>query len=74
MKLIVDVQLPPKLCEIMNQLGAVSMHVNELPNRDETKEAEITNFADSDSLIVVTKDFDFYHSHMSLSKPKIMTL
>jgi len=74
MKLIVDKPLPAKLCEIMNQLGLESMHVNELTNGDETSDAEITNFADSESFIVVTKDFDFYHSHRALGKFKIMTL
>lgn len=58
----------------MNQLGLESMHVDELPNGDETVDLEITNFADSESLFVVTKDFDFYHSHMTLGKSKIMTL
>ena len=74
MKLIVDAQLPAKLCEILTQLGLVSMHVDELPNEDETADMEITNFADCESLIVVTKDFDFYHSHMTLGKPKKLFL
>lgn len=29
MKLIVDAQLPTKLCEILNPLGLKSIHVNE---------------------------------------------
>lgn len=65
MKLIVDAQLPVKLCEILNQLGLNSMHVDELPQGDETPDAEITEFADLENLIVVTKDFDFYHSYMT---------
>jgi predicted nuclease of predicted toxin-antitoxin system len=44
MKLIVDAQLPTKLCEILNQLGLESMHVDELPKGDETTDTEITNF------------------------------
>jgi predicted nuclease of predicted toxin-antitoxin system len=74
MKLIVDAQLPAKLCEILNQLGLESMHVDELPKGDETADKEITSFADRESLIVVTKDFDFYHSHMTLGKPKKLFL
>ncbi|GAB5525941.1 MAG: hypothetical protein Roseis2KO_38130 [Roseivirga sp.] len=74
MKLIVDAQLPVKLCEILNQLGLDSMHVDELPKGDETTDTEIIRFADHKDLIVVTKDFDFYHSYMTLSKPKKLFL
>lgn len=74
MKLIVDAQIPAKLCEILNQLGLESIHVNELPKGDETSDLEITKFADRENLIVVTKDFDFYHSYMTLGKPKKLFL
>lgn len=74
MKLIVDAQLPKKLCEILDHLGLKSMHVDELPHGDETTDKEITSFADKESLIVLTKDFDFYHSHMKLRKPKKLFL
>lgn len=62
MKLIVDAQLPVKLCEILNQLGVESIHVDDLPKGDETSDREITKIADRENLIVATKDFDFYHS------------
>jgi len=74
MKLIVDAQLPAKLCEILNQLGLESIHVDELPKGDETPDKEITKFADRENLMVVTKDFDFYHSHMTLGKPNKLFL
>lgn len=74
MKLIVDAQLPNKLCEIMQQLGLESIHVDDLPKGDETPDTEITKFADLENCIVVTKDFDFYHSHMALGRPKKLFL
>jgi len=74
MKLIVDAQLPLKLCEILNQLGVESTHVNDLPKGDETSDKEITEFVDHENLIMVTKDFDFYHSYMTLGKPKRLFL
>lgn len=70
MRLIVDAQLPVKLCKILNQLGLESIHVDELPKGDETPDIEIIKYADRENLIVVTKDSDFYHSYMTLSKPK----
>ena len=74
MKLIVDAQLPTKLCEILNQLGLESTHVNQLPKGDETSDLEISLFSDSQEFTVLTKDFDFYHSHMTLGKPKKLFL
>lgn len=69
MKLLVDAQLPRKLCEILNQLGLESVHVDTLPKGDETPDSEISTFVDEQNLILVTKDFDFYHSHMTAGKP-----
>ncbi len=43
MKLIVDAQLPTKLCEVLNQLGLEAMHVNDLPNGVETPDWELRN-------------------------------
>ncbi|MEQ8475845.1 DUF5615 family PIN-like protein [Fulvivirga sp.] len=74
MKLLVDAQLPTKLTEILNNLDLESLHVNELPKGDETSDKEIIELADQQNLIVLTKDFDFYHSHMTLGKPKRLFL
>lgn len=74
MKLIVNAQLPIKLCEILNQVGLDSIHVDELPKGDETPDSEITKIADLENLMVVTRDFDFHHSHMTLGKPQKLFL
>ena len=74
MNIIVDAQLPFKLCEILQQLGASSIHVQELPDGDETSDLEIIKYADRNKLIVLTKDSDFYHSHMALGKPNKLLL
>lgn len=74
MKFIVDAQLPTKMCQILNQLGFDAMHVDELPGGDETSDSEITAFADEQDRIVLTKDYDFYHSYMALGKPKKLLL
>ena len=74
MKLIIDAQLPSKLCEILDKLGIDSIHVDELPKGDETPDLEISAYADNNNLIVVTKDFDFYHSYMALKKPQKLFL
>jgi len=72
MKLIVDAQLPAKLCDILNQHGLESIHVDTLPKGDETPDFEISEYADRNDLIVVTKDVDFYHAFMTSGKPKLL--
>lgn len=74
MKLLVDAQLPIKLCEILEKIGLESIHVDELLKGDETPDIEIIKFADLENLIVVSKDYDFYHSHMALGKPRKLFL
>ena len=74
MKPIVDAQLPAKLCEILIELGIESFHVDDLPKGDETPDLEIIEYADNNNLTVVTKDFDFYHSFMTVKKSKKLLL
>ncbi|MEM7551240.1 MAG: DUF5615 family PIN-like protein [Bacteroidota bacterium] len=74
MILIVDAQLPPKLCEILNQLGINSTHVDQLLKGDETPDVEIAEYADQNNLMVLAKDFDFYHAHKTLNKPRKLFL
>lgn len=74
MKLLIDAQLPFKLCEILEELGIDSMHVIELENGDESEDQDISTYADANNLIVVSKDSDFYHSHMILGRPEKLFL
>lgn len=74
MKFLVDAQLPPKLCEILEKIGFHAKHVETLPEGDETKDREKSGYADKNGFIVITKDIDFYHSHMILGKPEKLFL
>ena len=74
MKFLVDAQLPSKLCEILTAIGIDSIHVDSLPEKDETPDREITMYADANGLVVLSKDLDFYHSHMVLGQPKKLLL
>ena len=69
MKFLIDAQLPSKLCEILKELDLEAIHVDDLAKGDETPDNEITNYADQNELIVITKDSDFYHSHMINGRP-----
>ena len=74
MRFLVDAQLPTKLCEILQTASLDSLHVDSLPNGDETSDKEISFHADQHDLIVISKDLDFYHSHMILGQPKKLLL
>ena len=59
MRFLVDAQLPPKLCEILKAAGFDALHVDSLPNGDETSDNDISAYATQNNLIVITKDSDF---------------
>jgi len=73
-RFLIDAQLPPLFCEILLQMGFDSKHVLELPKGDETKDDEITEFADLNNYVVITKDLDFYNSFMVKNEPKKLLL
>jgi len=47
-----------------------AIHVDSLPKGDESHDSEIIWFADKNKYTVVTKDSDFYHSHILHGKPR----
>lgn len=58
-----------KLCDVLKKSGLESIHVNSLPEGDETPDEEIISFAHEKDFIIISKDIDFYHSHMLHNKP-----
>jgi predicted nuclease of predicted toxin-antitoxin system len=74
MKFLVDAQLPPLLCDILEKAGFESTHVENLPTGDESSDKEISQYADKHELIVITKDLDFHYSHMIIGEPKRLLL
>jgi predicted nuclease of predicted toxin-antitoxin system len=74
MRFLVDAQLPSKMCEILQTAGLDAIHVDALAQGDESSDKDISIYADHHNLIVITKDSDFYHSHMILGQPKKLLL
>lgn len=59
MKFLVDNQLPPALARLLrDELGSEAIHVTEIGMRDASDE-EIWKHANTEGLIVVSKDEDF---------------
>lgn len=74
MRFLVDAQLPSKMCEILEDIGFEAEHVESLPGGDESTDREITLHADNNHFMVITKDSDFYYSHMILGEPEKLFL
>ena len=70
MKFIVDAQLPRALAARLTELGHEAMHVKDLPRAGETSDREIADFADANGFVVVTKDDDFRHTHVTGGHPQ----
>ncbi|MCF6351951.1 MAG: DUF5615 family PIN-like protein [Cyclobacteriaceae bacterium] len=70
MKFIVDAQLPKALSEFLKSKGHDSLHTLDMPNRNKTKDSEISTFANEGKRIVVSKDIDFLESFIIKSEPR----
>lgn len=74
MKFLVDAQLPLLLANWLLEKGFDTLHTNDLPDGDETQDGYIRAVADAEDRIVITKDSDFYDSHLLLKQPRRLLL
>lgn len=69
MKFLVDAHLPPGLCALLQAAGHDAVHTSQLPAQNLTTDTIINDLSAREQLIVITKDTDFYHSHVLQRKP-----
>jgi predicted nuclease of predicted toxin-antitoxin system len=69
MKFLVDAHLPPGLGGLLQAAGHDAVHTRELPNQNLTADEVINTLSLAEQRVVVTKDSDFYHSHVLHGKP-----
>ena len=69
MKFIVDAQLPQRIATWLRSQGHDAIHTLELPDANRTADATITDLAERESRVVVTKDADFVSSHLLQHRP-----
>lgn len=74
MKFIIDAHLPPSLCNLFKEKGHDAIHTRELVNQNDSTDIEIIKIAREEERIVITKDSDFYYSHIIDKKPKKLIL
>ena len=69
MRFLVDAHLPPTLCGLLRRLGHDAIHTSQLPRGNDTTDTEINRRSLEEQRVVVSKDRDFYHSHLLHGKP-----
>lgn len=69
MKFIVDAQLPRSLANFLRDRGFDVVHTSELPDGNDTSDAEINRLSLSDERVVISKDGDFYDSFTEKREP-----
>lgn len=69
MKFVVDAHLPPRLCAVLQAAGHDAIHTGQLVARNQTPDEIINQLSLAEQRVVVTKDSDFYHSHLLQGKP-----
>lgn len=70
MNFLCDVHIPIKLAKFLQSEGHPAKHVNQLPAKWHTSDAEICTIADQNEWIVITKDEDFRASFLLHRTPR----
>jgi predicted nuclease of predicted toxin-antitoxin system len=69
MKFIIDAHLPPGLRKIFSADGHDAIHTMDLPDQNASRDSALNSVSISEQRIVVTKDTDFYYSHLLHGRP-----
>ena len=69
MRFVVDAHLPPRLCAVLKAAGHEGTHTGQLTARNQTPDKIINQLSLTEQRVVVTKDSDFYHSHVLHGRP-----
>lgn len=74
MKFIVDAQLPRRLSHWLNENGHDSKHTLDLVKKNKSSDIEISQLADQEARIVISKDTDFLDDHLLNNRPKMLLI
>jgi predicted nuclease of predicted toxin-antitoxin system len=69
MKFVVDAHLPPGLCVLLNSAACDAIHTSSLEKQNGTPDEDLNELSFREHRVVITKDLDFYHSHLLHGKP-----
>jgi predicted nuclease of predicted toxin-antitoxin system len=60
----VDAHLPRGLCVLLARRGHDAVHTFDLPAQNATKDRVINQISIDDQRVVISKDTDFFYSHL----------
>ena len=69
MKFLVDAHLPPGLCGLLRSAGHDACHTSQLPDKNLTTDGVINRVSVREKRVVISKDTDFYYSHLLHQEP-----
>ena len=69
MRFLVDAHLPPGLCRTLREAGHDALHTCELPAKNQTLDRDLNALSLTDERVLITKDTDFYYSHLLQRRP-----
>ena len=69
MKFLIDAHLPPSLRGVFQTAGHDAIHTLDLPDQNASRDGVLNEVSASELRVVVTKDTDFYHSHLLHGRP-----
>jgi predicted nuclease of predicted toxin-antitoxin system len=68
-KFLVDAHLPPALCVLLQADGHEAVHASRLAAQNRTPDEVINELSLREQSVVISKDSDFYYSHLLYGKP-----
>ena len=69
MKFLIDAHLPPVLRRVFAAAGHDAIHTVDLPNHNASKDGVLNTVSMTEQRVVVSKDTDFYYSHLLHGRP-----
>lgn len=69
MKFLIDAHLPPSLKNVFQAAGHDAIHTSDLTERNLTRDSILNEISLEEQRVIVTKDSDFYYSHLLQGRP-----
>ena len=69
MKFLIDAHLPPSLRAVFQAAGHDAIHTLDLPDQNASRDGVLNEVSMKELRVVVTKDTDFYYSHLLHGRP-----
>lgn len=74
MKFLIDAHLPHALGALLKARGHDVLHTGDLPTRNATSDEQVNAVSASEQRILISKDNDFYFSHLLRGRPHKLVL